>query len=461
MEKNVPFGTGGNWVKMQMIPNVLGKFLKGGEAQMKTKYNPWFILSCLFLFGGFLALLHCGGSNPANDGGLGTINSSSLDSNSVTNLRGSDDPPSGTKPGPTPPQPPFHGDGTFAAGVDLSVEVTALQDGVLADVNGDGLKDFLITSFVGPGNPLDVFPRNAQGTFDAIINRTNENRTSVTLAIGDFNGDSILDAVVGSNAQQLRAYWGNGDGTFIMGTDLSTVGGSYALAVADFNGDGNLDVLAGYDAPGDNNLHDRNHLFLGDGLGGFSLASPVMGNLHNTRALAVGDINNDGILDFVSGNSGQLNQAWLGNGDGTFNSSKRITLHMDDTHSILLGDYNNDGNLDCVAGNFDRHNRLYLGNGDGTFRPRINIGGNLPTVSMAQAFINDDLHLDLVVGNNAGVNRIYLGDGKGNFDSGNDISSDTLQTRVILLEDLDGDGVLDIVEGNESQTNRIYYGNSI
>ena len=66
------------------------------------------------------------------------------------------------------------------------------------------------------------------------------------------------------------------------------------------------------------------------------------------RALLVGDLNNDKKLDFIWGNA-----VFLGNGDGTF---KQIPLTIPTgtggiVGAVALADLNGDGILDAVSGN--------------------------------------------------------------------------------------------------------------
>jgi hypothetical protein len=59
------------------------------------------------------------------------------------------------------------------------------------------------------------------------------------LFVADFNRDGKPDILVSDGTLNL----GNGDGTFKLGTPVSTPVSGGVLAVADFNGDGKPDVL--------------------------------------------------------------------------------------------------------------------------------------------------------------------------------------------------------------------------
>jgi hypothetical protein len=180
------------------------------------------------------------------------------------------------------------------------------------------------------------------------------------MLIGDFNSDGKLDLLVTQNNQLgFEAAWpqvffGNGDGTFTAGSttcgdgDYGNVG-----AAGDLNGDGLLDYVWMSGAEG--NISPAVCIATGDGnfkysYGGFS---------NNSGNPAIGDLNNDGKLDFFSPDS-TTGSTFLGNGDGTFQGP----LPPADTgYDAAVGDINHDGNLDAVLTN----GHIWYGNGDGTF----------------------------------------------------------------------------------------------
>jgi hypothetical protein len=294
-----------------------------------------------------------------------------------------------------------------------------------------------------------------------------------SVAIADVNNDGLLDIVVGNGAKSNQLLINNGHGTF---SDIEELPGgalySYAIAVADINNDGWLDIVIG-------NYGKSNQLLMNDGTGSFSgVVDPLPGGARRTNSIAVGDINNDGWLDIVIGNgrrstdyiniSGEKNQLLLNAGDGTFSDAVDLPGGVSDTYYVAVGDINNDNMLDIVIGNsgysYGQQNQLLLNVGDDMFNEDVVVylpGDSLRTYSIALADMNNDSLLDIVIGNYNDKNQILLNDGDGVFGEAVKLPGSAFATYSLVIADMDNDGWLDIIVGNALPDTSFVFGNDL
>ncbi|MBN1538183.1 MAG: VCBS repeat-containing protein [Anaerolineales bacterium] len=355
------------------------------------------------------------------------------------------------------------------SGSDISTDTQNTRSVALGDMDGDGDLD-LVAGNYGQTNRL-YLNNGTANPFNAVSGSdiSADAHDTYSVALGNLDGDGDLDLVVGNYDQANRLYLNNGTANpfiGVSGNDISTdANATLSVVLGDMDEDGDLDLLAG-------NFSQANRLYLNNGtadpFNGVS-SSVVSADAHATRSLALGDVDGDGDLDLVTGNNSQVNRLYLNNGtvnpfDGI--SGSDISVDTQNTTSTLLGDVDGDGDLDVVVGNSGQPNRLYLNNG--TVYPFDGISGSdvstdtHSTYTLALGDLDRDGDLDLAAGNYGLSNRLYLNEGSGdsfNGESGSDISTDAHATKSLALGDMDGDGYFDLVAGNYNQANRLYLNN--
>lgn len=244
-------------------------------------------------------------------------------------------------------------------------------DMVAADINHDGNQDIILIGF----GTISVLPGKGDGTFQPAISQSIPFNGFRAIAVGDFNNDGQLDVAFTGADQTFTTIGfllGNGDGTFqpLDPQNILTAGElPTAIAVGDFNGDGNLDLAVSNGGNGATNSTVT--IFLGNGHAQFTPVAqqPTVGVFPRGMISAV-DLNHDGILDLVVGNSGNGGpgsiSVLLGNGDGTFRPAASLPLAAS-AFSLTVNDFNGDGFADIAVLESGSSVDVFTNHGDGTF----------------------------------------------------------------------------------------------
>ncbi|HET6201957.1 MAG TPA: VCBS repeat-containing protein [Planctomycetota bacterium] len=286
-----------------------------------------------------------------------------------------------------------------------------------------------------------------------------------SIALGDVDGDGDLDALFGSadptGFHPDRLVLNDGTGLFVdaSGQLPSVQDVTYAVALGDVDGDGDLDALIG-NAGG--SLGEQSHLYLNDGAGFFTPATTQIPSVvAHTFAVALGDVDGDGDLDAFLGNGGpspEQNRLYVNDGMGVYaDATAQIPAIPDGTRAVALGDVDGDGDLDFFlgeeSGSFGgAQDRLFLNDGSGDF---TDAPAQLPaildrTLAAVLVDVDGDTDLDLLIANGLtvfafGQPRLYLNDGAGRFsDATSQLPAITGYYDLALAAgDVDGDGDVD------------------
>lgn len=229
-----------------------------------------------------------------------------------------------------------------------------------------------------------------------------------------------------------------------------------ALALADVNGDGILDVLSA------NNGASSVSVWLGS-------PAPNRGALQQPRTDYAAGIGPAAVAaGNFSGGGGGLDIAEANLGDGAIGQvgimprgvfSPEVDFPVGrQPRSIAVADFDHDGNLDLAVANFggmmgfiSNSVSILKGNGDGTFvvpAPLVTVGTEPSFVVTAD--FNQDGNPDLAVANSAdGTVSILLGNGDGTFQTHRDFQVGA-GPNGIAVGDVNGDGKLDLVVANSA-----------
>ena len=245
----------------------------------------------------------------------------------------------------------------------------------------------------------------AENGFSTGVYYPTGNYVSLSIAVGDLNGDDKPDLVLANEYDSsISVLLGNGDGTFQPAVNYPVYRPG-STAIGDFNGDGipDLAVICEFDAS--QSVSGENlTLFFGKGDGTFQIAGTDSAGITPTAVL-VADFNGDGIPDLAVANSGSNNVSILmGSGYGVFKNAVNIPVALSPT-DVITGDFNGDGQID-LAVTTSVGVALLHGHGDGTFDPPVYVGGAANAVVVGE--FNGDGIADLILGTQTGVG-IFLG----------------------------------------------------
>ena len=227
------------------------------------------------------------------------------------------------------------------------------------DVNGDGSKDLMADSIMGPLFPKSLgwfqTPVQGESAFKRhIISNGGADGRPHYLDFADLNADGRGDLLVGDSGGGTFTWWEQGSANQSWTKHLiAKESGATNLKAADMNRDGVLDVVAS----------------CGHGQGVFWFEGPtwqkhvIDADLRDPHALAVGDFDGDGDLDVATASFGAKLVRWYQNGgQGSFTAHDLDTMNQQEAYDLKAVDLDGDGRLDLILAGRETRNAVWYRN---------------------------------------------------------------------------------------------------
>jgi len=323
------------------------------------------------------------------------------------------------------------------------------------DTDGDGV-----------GDNADAYPNDPTKTTDlppiTILNLPSE---GIALDAADWNGDGAAEIIVTTKTEDGRLYINDGTGnlTYHQSYNNGTATQTYAaILFGNFDNDNttNLDIIIATNT-------NKKLTAYKDGTTTPTTLDEDDGNFNPGNSMLAADMDNDGDLDFIIGEPGSRHAdggaeevyIYQNNSSQTQLSFKQVIVagnSREDVDDIAIGDLNNDGLLDIVGG-FHEGIVYYPQSSGLEFTEKVAYDANKsePFDAIILIDIDQDGDLDIIAGNRLGIRSsdtsqkheneiILLRNQNMNF------SPETILTGIanvadLQLLDMDNDGDQDII----------------
>lgn len=240
------------------------------------------------------------------------------------------------------------------------------------------------------------------------------------VGVTDMNNDGLDDIIVLHNSKELYVLYQGANGFSMV--DYGNVSGSnqWGFAIGDMNNDGHNDVISG-------GSYDGVHYVSIDGIGDYNMVNLSNGSMF-MQACNVVDIDNDGMLDYFACHDDGLSRMWRNDGAGSLVPANDLfDLTNYDTGAFPNTDHS--GNYGSVWSDIDGDGDLDL------------------VIAKCRQFVSNPF-------DPRRINQAWINDGQGNF------TEEALDRGLVFYEqswtvdfaDVNNDGHFDALFTNHSST---------
>ncbi|MBO0698941.1 MAG: VCBS repeat-containing protein, partial [Zavarzinella sp.] len=259
----------------------------------------------------------------------------------------------------------------------------------VGDLNGDGILDLAAPA---ANNAVQIFFGRTTGGYNptpTVVNLGAGNGP-ISVALGDVDGDGDLDIVTANRtSNSIAVLKNNGTGTFAAPIFMPVGQTPTDLVLGDFNGDGALDVAVSH-----NGLNSTNRgvtVRLNTGAGTFQAPSEYLQGVH-AGAIATGDFDRDGKVDLAVADSQSVGTVRILRGSGTGSFTEQATLSVGASPAdLVVADFNADGFSDIAtvsgSGTTSRNVTVLLNSAGAGFRAPLHTA--IPDLQLIPSLPNE------------------------------------------------------------------------